>query len=194
MIIYLHECSLNNLLIKNMECSICYESINENNIFKPCTNMRCECYTKYTLCIECFNKIINPNKCAMCGTWIDLNVNNDGLLIKHIDNPSIETCTDAVKQNGLALEFIPNQTEELCIEAVCENGFALQFVDEQTDEICYYAIMECADSFQFVLNKTQELCETALNEDGLTIRFIENKTVQFKKIALDEDLESEMYF
>lgn len=85
-----------------MECAICLCELNDD-IFEPNEDdFRCKCYFNNFVHKECFDRV-DVNKCGICGTWKHLDVKNNGLLIKYINNPSTEQCLDAVKQNGMAL-------------------------------------------------------------------------------------------
>lgn len=55
-------------------------------------------------------------------------VKKDGLSIKDIKNPSLNTRLEAVKQNGLALKYIDDQTEEICEAAVEQNKDAAVYI------------------------------------------------------------------
>jgi hypothetical protein len=57
-----------------------------------------------------------------------LAMNNNGLALRHIENPDEETVTAALENNGQALRFIKNPTVKMEMAAVKQNGFNIIYV------------------------------------------------------------------
>ena len=59
--------------------------------------------------------------------FYELALSHNGMIIKHLINPTSDLCLIAVKNNGLALLYVANQTPEICLAAINNNPWAIQF-------------------------------------------------------------------
>ena len=111
-------------------------------------------------------------------------VQQDGLLLKHINNQTPEICLEAVRQNGLALEYVTKQTPEICLEAVKRNGYALFYVKEQTPEICLEAVKRNGLALKYVKEQTPEICLEAVRQNDYALQYVKKQTPEILSIAL----------
>jgi hypothetical protein len=107
-------------------------------------------------------------------------IQQNGMLLKYIDDQTEEICLAAVKNAGSALKYVKNQTEQICLEAVKNTGNVLEYVKIQTEEICIEA-MKHRGNIKFVKNQTEEICLVAAKYNPYVL---ENVKEQTKKICI----------
>ena len=113
-------------------------------------------------------------------------VNQSGIAIKWIKNPSIELCVLAVKQDGLALGFIDNQTEDICMLAIKQNISAYHYVKEHNVAICEFTIQQDGLMLEFVKEQyqTEKVCELAVTQNGWALRHVKKQTPKICELAV----------
>lgn len=60
---------------------------------------------------------------------------NNGLLLQHIPEPTEDEINIAISENGLAIQYVKNQTIEIVKKAIDSNPSALRFVDTKYTDI-----------------------------------------------------------
>ena len=131
------------------------------------------------------NKFILKNKRYI---WEDqecckLIVQNDGMKLKNMINPSEDIYKLAIKQNGLAINYIPeniiksNIGEKLCELAVKQNFNALKFIipEKQSFNICKIALQNDGHTLQYISEQVFEMCKIAVSTNGLALKFVNKK-------------------
>ena len=86
----------------------------------------------------------------------------DGLMLRHVKDPSYRTVMAALRQNGEAIRFVNAPSEEMVMTALRSNGFAIRHVK----------------------NPTEKMVDTALSQNGYAINCIKDPDVRQQDIAL----------
>jgi hypothetical protein len=112
-----------------------------------------------------------------------LAVQQDGLAIRFIDNPSEEVKKLAVQQDGYAIQFIANPSEGIKKLAVQKNGLAIHYIKNPSEEIQKLAVQNYGFAIRFIANPSEEIQKLAVQKNGDAIRFIKNPSEEIKKLA-----------
>lgn len=125
---------------------------------------------------------------------IQKNLENNGMYLQFVKNPSVDMIVTAVTNNGLALQYVDNQSEELQLLALdsfkrCSDCFLNYCNDDRADLIRYcipgnqdygFVIMS-ADVFK---NLSQKMLEDIISFDGKYIRYVVNPSTRLQVIAV----------
>lgn len=105
----------------------------------------------------------------------------DGMLLKSMNDQTIEMVRTAVNNNIEAFKFSKVQDEALCIKVVSENGKMLEYVIDQTVNIVIAAVSNNGYSLKYAKIQTEDICLIAVKDIPIAIKFVEKQT---KKICL----------
>lgn len=109
-----------------------------------------------------------------------------------------EFCRIAVQNNGMAIQYVNNPSVELCVIAVKNNGYSLQFIDQdrlddRKGEICRLAVEYVPWAIKYVKEQTDELCKLAVKKNGLAIKYVNNKTDELCQLAIKQTKLAKLY-
>jgi len=110
-------------------------------------------------------------------TFVEHAVQQDAMVLEHVQHQTPELCLAAVQQDGLALQHVQHQTPELCLAAMQENGCALQYVKNQTREICLVAVQQDGHALQHVKNQTREICLVAMQQHISALQYVQHPEI-----------------
>lgn len=106
-------------------------------------------------------------------------VQQDGDLIRHIQNPLKEIQEAAVKQNGTSIQFIKNPETSIKFMAVEQDPDAIEYIDindRDYDDLCHNALCDDIETLEIISKKgpmTKDMILRCLVEDpGYTINHI----------------------
>ena len=116
-------------------------------------------------------------------------VQENGLAIQYIDNPSEEMKLYAIKKNGVAIKYIKNPTEEMKLEAIKQNKNVIECIDNPSEEIQLIAVKGDPLAILEINNPTDKVIQEAIKEFDIDdtcnlkymLRFIENDLKEDKK-------------
>lgn len=118
-----------------------------------------------------------------------LALENNGDLIRLINEPTLEMRKIAVTQMPTSLQFIQNQTEDICKIAVEQYGLALSYVQNQTEAIIRIAIENTFLAGMYVAD-TPEMDRLICSIDGRTILYVKEPTIELCRLAVLNTRES----
>ena len=100
-------------------------------------------------------------------------VQQNGVAIKYIHNPSEDLCKLAVQQKrGLAIKYIHNPSEDVCKLAVQQNGYAIQYIHNPSEDLCKLAVQQHGYAIQYIHNPSEDLCKLAVQRNPNAIQYI----------------------
>lgn len=108
-----------------------------------------------------------------------------GNYIQFIENPTVEQCRIAVRQNGYAIRHIKNQFPELIDIAITTSPLSLQFVKNPSKEQIAKSFAKDANAIQFIKNPTYKQKLDAISRKGATIQYIDNPDERLIKTAME---------
>ena len=114
-------------------------------------------------------------------------INERGLSLNMIVDPTPEVCMAAVKQNGCEIKYIENQTPELCMEAVKQNSRAIQYIKNRTPELCMEAVKRSGFVIKYIEEQTPELCMEAVKQDAYAIIYVKDQTPEILIEAIKQN-------
>jgi predicted RNase H-like nuclease len=119
-------------------------------------------------------------------------VSNNGMLIKTVEEQTLELCKAAFKENPKCFKFCDFQDEEMCIDAVNYSPAFLEYVKEQTPEICLQAFNKKNNIIIFKLMEYQheDACKIMIQRNIKYLQYIKNPTVEIctiKKIMMSPE-------
>ena len=103
-----------------------------------------------------------------------MDLKNNGLLIKNIDNPTKEEIDTALKNTVYALEYVKSPTEEQQLFCVKIQGHTLKSIKNPSDEVVREAILNNPLAIEHVLNPSVEMQMLAFEKEPLAILNIKN--------------------
>jgi hypothetical protein len=130
-----------------------------------------------------YSNISNGNDIKRINKKIDIlikhELENDGSLLRDIDDQTDEMCLTAVMNDGNSLRYVKCQTREICLAAVMNNGLSIKFVKEQTEELCLTAINDCIEAFRYVREEMQtyNVCKAAVLNDASMMQYIKSQSI-----------------
>ena len=113
-------------------------------------------------------------------------VNQNGLTIKHIDNPSEEVQLAAIKQNGNAIKYIDNPSEEVQIAAVKNYGYAIEWIKNPSEELKLAAVQDYGDVIKYIDNPSETVQLAAVKQTGYAIKYIDNPSEELQLAAVKQ--------
>lgn len=120
--------------------------------------------------------------------FCQLAVQQDGMRLRFVKNPTRVLCCQAVKQNGMALQFVTNQNDEICVIAITNNPKSFKYVKHPTMSLCREAI-DCNPSvLEFIVHPPMHLCLKALHMDGLLLRLIDHPPLLLCTVAVRQNV------
>lgn len=111
-------------------------------------------------------------------------VNQDGNVIKIMDNPSEAVQLAAVKQNGLALEYIKDPSLEVQLAAVKERGDAIKYIKNPSEEIQLAAVMQNGHTIERIKNPSEAVQLAAVKQNSFAVRHIDNPSDDLQLVAV----------
>ena len=90
-----------------------------------------------------------------------------------------------VQQNGLAIRFVKEPSEEECRLAVQENGCAIQYIKEPSEEVGRLAVQENGCAIQYIKEPSEEVRRLAVQRNGCAITYIKEPFYSQLKIELN---------
>lgn len=126
-------------------------------------------------------------------TFVKHAVQQDAMVLEHVQHQTPELCLAAVQQDGYALQHVRHQTPKLCLAAVQQNSLALQFVQKQTYKLCLAAIQQDAYVLQHVRHQTRKLCLAAIQQDGLALQYVQHQTPELCWAAVERNPIARIY-
>jgi hypothetical protein len=114
-------------------------------------------------------------------------VQQNGYVIRYIDNPSEEVKRLAVKQNGRVIYYIENPSEEVKRLAVKKHGTAIQFIENPSEELQRLAVQQNGDAIRYIENPSEEVKRLAVKQTGRAIYYIKNPSEAVQKLAVQQD-------
>jgi hypothetical protein len=116
-----------------------------------------------------------------------LAVEQNGLAIQYIKNPSDEVQKLAVRQNGLALEFLNNPSDEVQKLAVRQRGWAIEYIKNPSEELQRLAVQQVGQAIQSIKNPSDEVQKLAVRQNGLALEFLNNPSDELQKLAVRQN-------
>lgn len=92
----------------------------------------------------------------------------DGLSIEHVDNPSIEFQLTAIEQNPWAIAHMENPNIQTLLKAIDKNGFTVIFAKKQSQKLQIRAVKQNPCVIYILNNPTKKVLQysDAHNENG----------------------------
>ncbi len=113
-------------------------------------------------------------------------VQQDGVNIRSIRNPSIEVQLAAVSQDGTNIQFIKNPSKEVQLAAVMQNGYSIQYIRKPTEEIQLAAVRKNGYCILYIRNPSPEVQLAAAKQDGTSIQFTKNPSLEVQLAAVKQ--------
>ena len=121
--------------------------------------------------------------------WLDATVTKkivqqNGIAIMYIKEPSEEVRRLAVQRNGCTIMYIKKPSEEVCRLAVQENGLAIMYIKEPSEEVRRLAVQKNGYAIKYIKEPTEELYRLAVQENGLAIMYIKEPSEEVRRLAV----------
>jgi hypothetical protein len=146
-------------------------------------------YNKYGyLCSEYLKKI-GINNASLIPSVIQLSgINDDGLVIQYIKNPSDQFQMAAVNQAGLAIRYIKNPNEQVQLAAVNNNYRAIKFIDNPSEQVQLIVVKKNGEYIKNIIDSgiypSEQVQIAAVKRDGLVIKYIKNPSEKVQLAAV----------
>ena len=90
-----------------------------------------------------------------------------------------------VQQIGLAIQYIKEPSEEVRRLAVQQNCLAIQYIKEPSEEVRRLAVQQNGDAIHYIKEPSEEVQRLAVQQNGLAIEYIKEPFYSQLKIELN---------
>lgn len=115
--------------------------------------------------------------------WLAL-LENNARLISQIPQPTEEMMLLAVQQDGLLLQYIKEPTAVVCEAALRQNPKAIRFVKEPDEAMMLAAVRQSWLLLEYIKQPSPAVRRAALEQAGWAIRLLPDATEEEKQMAV----------
>ena len=114
-------------------------------------------------------------------------VNNNGLVIEYIKNPSEAVQLAAVKENADAIRYIKNPSEAVKLAAVNKDGYAIEYIENPSENVQLAAVKQNGYAIEYIKNPSEAVQLAAVNKYGCAIQYIKNPSEAVRLTAVNKN-------
>lgn len=113
--------------------------------------------------------------------------------IRNIPNPTEGMQLACVEENGMLLQYIKNPSERVIEQAIQVSPRAIQFVANPSESLLISLVERDWAILEYISDPSDAVIETALDQSGWAIRYIKNPTESMQLKAVRQNYDALQY-